>query len=475
MTRSLRISLIALLCGTLPIGCAGIITPPNGAGDGGSGNEDGGGAGNGDGGTGGNEGVRAFPGAQGFGAMATGGRGGRVIKVTTLAASGPGSFQEAISQDEARIIVFAVSGVITGDFEIPYGNVTIAGQTAPGGGITIAGRLLGAYQRGVDNMVIRHIRVRPIYDGSSGEQFDAMQFSRNARLIFDHVSASFGVDETVDLYEAQDVTVQWSTIESSATQGHPEGEHNYGLINGPEGRRVSLHHNLFAHHKNRAPAIANGPAEVRNNVIYNVRHGFIHHNPASGQFNIVGNYFKKGGDSELIPFYFDDEDDFAASDLTYYLAENFIDNPGGSCVGLVNNPWTECSQDLNAPADRRTDSEFALTGAWHAQVSTEAPSAAYESVLAGAGAFPRDIVTQRSVDDTRSRTGGWGAYALENPMQGLSPTEPPADTDSDGISDAWEASNGLDASSAADNQTIMPSGYPAIEQYINELAAQLVP
>src|SRR5690606_6844648 len=144
--------------------------------------------------------------------------------------------QDALNQDEPRIIVFDVSGVIDGDIEVPYGNVTIAGQTAPGGGITIRGRLTGAYEHGVDNMIIRHIRVRPVYDNSSGVQFDTIQFSRNAQLIFDHVSASFGIDETVDLYEARDVTVQWSTIESSATEGHPEGEHNYGLINGPDGK-----------------------------------------------------------------------------------------------------------------------------------------------------------------------------------------------------------------------------------------------
>lgn len=459
MGRVLRFSMFFLLCG-----CAGTISNTGTDGDDGNG-----------GGGGGNEGVRAFPGAQGFGALATGGRGGRVIKVTTLNANGPGSFGEAINLDEPRIIVFDVSGVIEGSFEIPFGNVTIAGQTAPGGGITIAGRLSGAYERGVDNMIIRHLRVRPIYDGTSGEQFDAIQFSRNARLIFDHVSASFGVDETVDLYEAQDVTVQWSTIESSATEGHPEGEHNYGLINGPDGHRISLHHNLFAHHKNRAPAIANGPAELRNNVMFNVRHGFIHHNPASGRFNIVGNYFKKGGDSELIPFYFDDEDGFADEGLTYFLADNYIDDPGSSCNGVVTNPWSECSQDLNAPENRRVSSEFSFTGDWHADVTTSSSSAAYDQVLAGAGAFPRDLVTRKSVEETRDRSGSWGSYDLNNPMDGLTASEPPTDTDNDGISDSWEASHGLDASDPSDNQSEMPSGYPAIEEFINERADALVP
>ncbi len=418
--------------------------------------------------------VRAFPGAQGFGALATGGRGGRVLRVTTLQATGPGSLQEALGRDEPRIIVFAVSGVIEGDIEVPFGNVTIAGQTAPGGGITIAGRLTGAYEFGVDNMIIRHLRVRPVYDGSAGEQFDSIQFSRNARLIFDHVSASFGVDETIDLYEAKDVTVQWCTIESSAADGHPEGQHNYGLINGPEGKRISVHHSLFAHHKNRSPAIANGPAEVRNNVMYNVRHGFIHHNPASGQFNIVGNYFKKGNSSELIPFYFDDEDDFSADDLAYFLKDNYIDDPGGSCEGVVNNPWTECSYELYAPENRRVDSEFSLVGPHHQSVSTESSTVAYDLVLAGAGAFPRDLVTRQSVDETRNRTGAWGSYDLSNPMDGLTAVAAPEDVDNDGIADAWELGHGLDPSDASDNQNEMPSGYPAIEEYINELADNLV-
>ncbi len=423
------------------------------------------------------EGVRAFPGAQGFGALATGGRGGQVIKVTTLASTGPGSFSAAINTQGPRIIVFAVSGVIDGDFEIPYGDVTIAGQTAPGGGITLRGRLSGAYQRGVDNMIIRHIRVRPSYDGSAGNQFDAMQFSRNSRLIFDHVSASFGVDETVDLYEARDVTVQWSTIESSGTEGHPEGEHNYGLINGPDGRRISLHHNLFAHHKNRAPAIANGPAEVVNNVIYNVRHGFIHHNPVTGKFNIEGNYFKKGSASTLIPFYFDDENNFGANDIGYYLADNYVDNPGSSCDGVVANPWIECSQDLNAPASLRSPTvfDFAGLGDFHRSVTVETSVLAFQNVLSGAGAHPRDLVSRRSIEDTDNRAGSWGAYPLPDPMEGLTTEAPPPDSDGDGISDAWESSHGLDPANPADNQTLMSSGYPAVEEYINALAAALVP
>src|SRR5262245_49159180 len=115
-----------------------------------------------------------FPGAEGFGAVATGGRGGQVIKVTTLDATGPGSLQEALDVDAPRIIVFAVSGVIEGDIEVSFGDVTIAGQSAPGGGITIAGRLLGAFDDSVQNIVIRHLRIRPpaLPEGVDGAQWD---------------------------------------------------------------------------------------------------------------------------------------------------------------------------------------------------------------------------------------------------------------------------------------------------------------
>ena len=280
----------------------------------------------------------AFRGAEGFAAEIDGGRGGQVIKVTTLAASGPGSLQAALDAPGARIIVFEVSGVIEADeIIIPHGNVTIAGQTAPGAGITIAGRLWAEYDDGVDDIIIRHVRIRPSADtGVSGAQMDSVRFSLSERVLLDHVSLSYGVDESLDMYEAKDVTIQWSTIERAATVGHPEGQHNYGMINGPDGHRISVHHNFFAHNKNRNPAIANGPAEIVNNVMYDVKHGFIHHNPAAGQFQIVGNTFVRGPASPLIPFYFDDED---AGGVSSHLRDNAIDDPG-VFVGTVDDPFT---------------------------------------------------------------------------------------------------------------------------------------
>jgi pectate lyase len=420
--------------------------------------------------------VLAFPSAQGFGARVTGGRGGRVIKVTTLNANGPGSLQEALNRNEPRIVVFAVSGVIDAEIiEIPYGDVTIAGQSAPGGGITIRGRLFAAYDEGVGNISIRHLRVRPEYDGSAGEQFDAIQFSLNHHFILDHLSVSGGVDENVDLYSARDATVQWSTIESSGTEGHPEGEHNYGLINGPEGRRVSVHHNLFAHHKNRAPAIANGPAEIYNNVVYDVRHGFIHHNPASGPFNIVGNTFRTGSEDTLIPFYFDDENDEPATDLGYALADNWLEGTNSDCsMGLLSDPWSQCDFDLHRDASFARDAlyDFESAGDAHFPIHADAAAAAWDAVLDRAGAFPRDVIARTSVEDTRAGTGGWGAPAVSDLMAGLTPSNAPADADDDGMPDAWETTHGLDPD-RDDSAELVASGYTAIEEYLNELADDL--
>lgn len=424
----------------------------------------------------------AFPGAEGFGAQATGGRGGQVLHVRNLGSSGPGSLQAALDTPGPRVIVFDVSGVIDGDVEINQSDVTIAGQTAPGAGITIAGRLFAEYDTSVNNIIVRHVRVRPPPrpGNISGDQYDGIQFSLNSRVIFDHVSASWGVDETIDLYEGNDVTVQWSDIaEGAVNAGHPDGaEHNYGLINGPDGHRISVHHNLFAHNKNRNPAIANGPADVRNNFVYNVRHGFIHHNPAAGEYNLIGNCYKRGPDDVLIPFFFDDEEP-ATGDTTYYLADNFIDDPG-EYVGVVDNPWQTpylhaSFADIGKPESDRSllELDFSSTTGY-VPITTQSAAVACPAVLERVGAFPRDTVTTRIVDETENRTGAWDAHRPANLLEGLTAGTPPADTDGDGIPDAWESAHGLDPNDAADANDLQASGYMAIEEYINELADTLV-
>jgi pectate lyase len=403
-----------------------------------------------------------FPGAEGFGAIAQGGRGGRVIKVTTLKPSGPGSLQDACRQDGARIVVFDVSGVIEGDIIIEHGQISIFGQTAPGAGITIAGSLKTRYRprQPIDDLVIRYLRVRP--PNAVGASGDAIQISESKRVMLDHVSCSWAADETIDIYNTQDVTVQWCTVEESRIEGHPEGRHNYGLISGPQGKNVTIHHTLFAHHRRRCPAIANGPADIRNNVVYNFRDGLSHENRPNNQgYNLVGNYYKRGpSDPKIFPFCFQ-------RDVSYYLRDNFIEG-----IGLIQDPWADADKlpglQYYADKGKRAEREFAVP-----PVATQPPGEAYELVLRTAGCLPRDAVTRRIVQEVRAGNGSWGHKPQENLLDGLEPRNPHPDSDGDGMPDAWEQARGLDPRDASDASRRMPSHSTAIEEYGNELAAGL--
>jgi pectate lyase len=405
----------------------------------------------------------AFPGAEGFGATTPGGRGGRVIKVTNLNPSGPGSLQAACQAEGPRIAVFEVSGVIKGDIVITQPHLTIAGQTAPGGGITIEGMLRANYADppSVHDVVVRFLRVRASPGG--GAQGDAIQFSTIKNAVIDHVSCSWAEDETIDLYaNASDVTVQWCTIEESSTAGHPEGRHNYGIITGRKSGRITLHHNLFAHHARRNPAIGSGPAEFRNNVVYNFRDGWSHEgNFGRAGFNIIGNYYKGGpSDPDIFPFCF-------REGVPYYLRDNYIVG-----VGMVQDPWAEADKlyGLRYYQDKGTKQKEEEP---MPPVVTHTPQEAYRMVLARAGCLPRDAVTKRIIQETRTGTGAWGRRAASDLMEGLAPGTPPPDSDHDGMPDGWEASHGLDPE-CDDSAKTMASGYTAIEEYVNELAEQLI-
>ena len=409
--------------------------------------------------------LQAFPGAEGFGANSIGGRGGQVVKVTNLRPRGPGSLQAACSAEGARIVVFDVSGVIPGNVVIEHGRISIMGQTAPGAGVTIAGMLSTRYNppQPIDDVLVQFLRVRPTAaHGSSG---DAIQFSQANRVMLDHVTCSWACDETIDIYGAQEVTVQWCTIEESAVTGHPEGRHNYGLISGPQGKCVSIHHNLFAHHARRCPAIANGPADVRNNVIYNFRDGLSHegHPPNDRGFNLIGNYYKRGpSDPKIFPFCFH-------GDVSYYLRDNLIEG-----VGTIQDPWAEADKlpGLNyyARHGRKAGKEFPV-----AKVTTHSPEAAYEFVLQQAGCFPRDAVTRRTIREVRTGTGAWGRPKTKEPLEDLPPRRAPKDSDEDGMPDIWEVTHGLDPDDGSDHRQTMESGYTAIEAYCHDCAAEKLP
>ncbi len=311
----------------------------------------------------------------------------------------------------------------------------------------------------------------------SASRYDALQLGGNPNTILDHLSLSWGSDETLDMYEfSPDSTVQWTTIEQSNPEG-VEPPHNDGLIAGPDSPRFTVHHVLFAHHEARCPALATGPIELINSVMYDCQDAMVHHNPASGEFHIAGNTFIQGpSHDEFTPMFFDDEE---PGGTTYWLYQNQITAPG-QFEGIVDDisttplaeaafsAGTDASQIISEPTD------FTAEAVTYQPVTMQTPGDAYESVLASAGAFPRDEMTLETVNDVRTGGGDWTPNPPENLIAGLTPGEAPADTDADGMADAWESDNGLDPANGDDHATVISSGYTAIEEYINGLSDDLV-
>ena len=230
---------------------------------------------------------KAFPTAEGYGQYAQGGRGGKVIFVTNLDDSGPGSLREAIKTPGPRIVIFKVAGIIDLKSELlmtePY--LTIAGQTAPGDGICLKGRRV---KIDAHDTIIRYLRVR--LGDEQKTQDDAIATYTGAKdTILDHCSASWSVDETLSATHAKNVTIQWCFItESMNLTSHVKGTHGYGsLINGEE---VSYHHNLYAHHSDRTPRPAACQLDFRNNVIYDFGRGGGYNHGQKALMNYVGNY-----------------------------------------------------------------------------------------------------------------------------------------------------------------------------------------
>jgi pectinesterase len=243
----------------------------------------------------------AFPGAEGVARHITGGRGGDVYKVTNLNDSGPGSLRNGLqtSPTLGRTIVFDVAGTIqlNSSLDITRDNITIAGQTAPAGGITLAGHRLRVSD--AENVVVQFLRVRPGYN-NTGADPDAIWVSGSTGVMLDHITASWGVDETVSTtHNSNNVTVQWSTISQALyTGGHSEGDgHSYGsLINGGA---YSYHHNLYAHNKSRNPRAQSSGNYLRldfvNNVMFNPQDRFGYNDSDDPyDMNMVGNYAIKG-------------------------------------------------------------------------------------------------------------------------------------------------------------------------------------
>jgi hypothetical protein len=435
--------------------------------------------------------IPAFPGAQGHGAAATGGRGGAVFIVTNLNDSGPGSLRAALNNNITRTIVFEVSGTIhlNSDLDVKYGSVTIAGQTAPGDGICIAN---GSLRAGYNNVIIRYLRCRlgdQWPDGTENGDSDAAWGRYGNTIILDHVTASWSVDEAFSFYANNNFTAQWCLITESLRYSHHEkGAHGYGGIWG--GTNSSWHHNLLAHHSSRNPRIEGDTAnnvDLRNNVFYNW--GFNScYGGEKATVNIVNCYYKYGpatgssvryrianpslqkdpGGSAIVPHVYGQ----------WYVNGNYVH--GSSMV--TNDNWLGVNPEGGSGERNLCKALSPFPVAQTYPVTTQTAQQAYLAVLDDVGcSLVRDSVDTRIINegrtgtatyggltgaglgiiDSQSAVGGWPA------LQSL-PALP--DTDRDGMPDAWEISRGLSPYNAADrNHDRDDDGYTNLEEYLNWL------
>ncbi|MVM28899.1 pectate lyase [Spirosoma sp. HMF4905] len=413
----------------------------------------------------------AFPGAEGFGKYTSGGRGGQVLIVRNLDDSGPGSFREAVTTRGPRIIVFAVSGTIAlqSKILIRQGNLTIAGQSAPGDGICLKNYNLSIE---ANNVIIRYLRFR--LGDEAKQQDDAITGLRQKRIIIDHCSMSWATDECASFYDNENFTMQWCLIAESLNKSvHEKGAHGYGGIWG--GLGASFHHNLIAHQNSRTPRFCGSRyhkqpqrelVDFRNNVIYNWGINSAY-GGEKGNHNLVNNYYKPGPatPSKLQSRIINPLQPYGQ----FYVTGNFV--VGDSIVSKNNLAGgVQCEHP---------DSTIAKQPFLVESIAEQTAQQTYEQVLKGAGAsYRRDAIDTRIANDVRAGVASFGSQQKgiidsQKDVGGwvvLKQESAPIDTDSDGIPDQWEASHGLDPTSSADaSQFKLDEQYTNVEVYLNGL------
>jgi len=426
--------------------------------------------------------VPVFPGAEGFGTRTPAGRGGKVLFVTSLADSGPGSLREALHQPFPRTILFRVGGIIelNHSLSILHPFVTVAGQTAPGDGILIKNAGLNVMTHDV---LIQHLRIRPGVEGTDNpENNDALGILNSRRgeddvynVVVDHCSFSWSEDETVSTwYSPRDITISWCFITEALNRArHPKRTHSAGLLIGDGSDRVSVHHNFLAHNDFRNPLLSGGGThDFVNNGIYNwgsIACEIYDSHPAGMLVNFVGNHYVPGPAtrSESREIILSPKDDGGSPKL--YLEDNLGPHRSTSKEdewALAGLGWGSQS----APARFREDTPFPT-----APISRSPAAGNLEKLLAHAGAtLPRrDDVDRRIISEYRSHTGripdapvDVGGYPI------LRGGKPPVDGDQDGIPDDWESQKGLDPHEASDaDEDQDDSGYTNLERYLHSLLA----
>jgi pectate lyase len=398
----------------------------------------------------------AFPGAQGYGAYAKGGRGGKVLFVTNLNDSGPGSLREAIETKGPRTVIFRVGGLIeTKGLAVREPYLTIAGQTAPGDGICIKKTEsdgIALELSATHDVVVRFLRMRA---GNNTGQFRSESFraSDSENFIVDHCSCSWGNPQTLTAGGSLDrYTVQWCII------GEGNNKQRHAFATGVGGDRSTWHHNLFAHMQSRVPRWGDitVQCDFRNNVIYDWGHTAGYGDLRT--LNYVNNYVRPGPSTTQRPPYFVFDPKVILPSSIYVEGNIMV---GLADVGRDNWKGVKAERSLQSSAPFPAPS-----------VQTQSAAEAFELVLKNAGATrpKRDSVDARIVSDARNGTGkiindetevgGWPAYASG---------EPPVDTARDGIPDEWKKAHGLQLNDPNLASAVNADGYTMLEVYLNSL------
>lgn len=462
---------------------------------------------------------RAFPGAEGGGAFVTGGRGGQVIHVTNLNDSGGGSLRAALNTKGPRTIVFDVAGIIelksTLKIESGYGDVTIAGQTAPGKGICLKNY---TFRINASNVIIRFIHCR-MGDECKTED-DAMNLYTSGNdiqdVIIDHCSLSWSTDECGSFYGMTNFSLQWCILSEGLRNSiHGKGKHGYGGIWG--GANATYHHNILAHHDSRNPrfdhdyvSTLKGPVDFVNNVIYNWGDNSSYGGESANetntykQYNIVGNYYKPGPATASSKHRFIDPWTKDCSNCTkatgcstivpghFYMTGNVMAGNDEADAGKTSDNWTGTTADSDVIGKIKSASPFYWSGK-AAVMTIHTADDAFRKALDHAGAsLDRDDVDVRIARETRNGTythkgsngstngfidsqsdaGGWPSYSATSQQ-----LERVTDSDKDGIPDYYEELFGLDKDRAsdADAKSLDTKGrYTNLEMYLHYLVRDII-
>ncbi len=461
----------------------------------------------------------AFPGAEGFGRYVTGGRGGKVYHVTTLEDNDKeGSFRYACNQKGARTIVFEVSGTIylKSGLKVKNGDLTIAGQSAPGDGVCIADY---PFEVAANNVIIRYMRFRLGNRQVANHEGDGLGISYSSNIMVDHCSVSWSVDECLSICGNTNSTVQWCIVAQPLNDaGHSKGKHCYAGNWGGSG--ASFHHNLIAHSGSRTPRL--GPKtntqtdermDMRNNVIYNWG-GNGCYGGEGMNVNIVNNYYQPGPATMLKGTNIQQRIAAIGIRTTSYTNHNtnpndwdvmwhvwgdyYVDgNVNSLHDNVTKDNWTygmynqiDAGGNDGTYTSKTKDTIKIDEPIDFMEVTTHTAEMAYEKVLENAGCimktgnvWHRDVLDEIVVNDARNGLATFtgdncepGMVNNQNDAGGwpqLAATAVKTDTDRDGMPDYWEDQKGLDMNDPKDGNQLYTNGYTQLERYLNSIVAQI--